>query len=139
VTVSPSLSVTSKKDRFPPLPQSESQLDWHRQKHLHGARNDAIDELMEMIGLETVKSKVLALKDKIDLAMRQGTSLKDERLNVAMLGNPGTGLQDRLNFDIEANNISFKARRLSRDCLRNSCPPLAFSRALISSKQQVHT
>ena len=82
----------NKEDRFPPLPPSESKLDWQRQKDLEGARSDAIDSLMEMIGLETVKAKVLAIKAKIDIAVRQGTSLKNERLNIAMLGNPGTGL-----------------------------------------------
>ena len=84
--------VKIKGDRFPPLPPSESKLDWQRQKDLEGARSDAIDSLMEMIGLETVKAKVLAIKAKIDVAVRQGTSLKNERLNIAMLGNPGTGL-----------------------------------------------
>ena len=84
--------VINKEDGFPPLPPSESKLDWQYQKNFEGARSDAIDDLMEMIGLETVKAKVLAIKAKIDVAVRQGTSLKDERLNIAMLGNPGTGL-----------------------------------------------
>lgn len=58
---------------------------------MEGADNDAIDSIMDMSGLEKVKEQVLSIKAKVDTAFRQGTSLKSERFNVAMLGNPGTG------------------------------------------------
>lgn len=65
---------------------------WQRQKEVEGANNDAIDSIMDMIGLEDVKSQVLRIKDKIDVSNRQNTSSRDERFNVIFQGNPGTGL-----------------------------------------------
>lgn len=58
---------------------------------MEGAHNEAIDAIMEMTGLEAVKEQVLKIKVKIDTTKRQGTSLKDERFNIVLLGNPGTG------------------------------------------------
>jgi DNA replication protein DnaC len=57
---------------------------------MNGAVNPAIDALMEMTGLEKVKEQVLAIKDVVDTANRQGVALKN-RYNLALLGNPGTG------------------------------------------------
>ncbi|KAJ7475848.1 P-loop containing nucleoside triphosphate hydrolase protein [Mycena latifolia] len=73
------------------IPVSPSRDEWQRQKDFEGADNDAIDAIMEMIGLEEVKSQVLSIKAKIDTAARQNASLKDERFNITFLGNPGTG------------------------------------------------
>ncbi|KDR65734.1 hypothetical protein GALMADRAFT_106825 [Galerina marginata CBS 339.88] len=73
------------------LEQSPSQLEWKRQKNIEGAQNDAIDAIMEMTGLEIVKSQVLGIKAKIDTSIRQNASFKRERFNVVLLGNPGTG------------------------------------------------
>ncbi|KAF5389873.1 hypothetical protein D9757_003572 [Collybiopsis confluens] len=73
-------------------PPSASELEWQRRKKFDGASNDAIDDLMKLTGLEEVKEQVLTIKDKIDLAARQGTSISNERFNVCMLGNPGTGI-----------------------------------------------
>jgi DNA replication protein DnaC len=70
---------------------SSAQTDWEKRKKVEGACNDAIDSIMELIGLEEVKTQVLRIYAKIELAKRQGTSLKDERLNIVLLGNPGTG------------------------------------------------
>ncbi|KAH7098469.1 P-loop containing nucleoside triphosphate hydrolase protein, partial [Auriculariales sp. MPI-PUGE-AT-0066] len=55
------------------------------------AKNKHIDALMAMTGLESVKEQVLTIRDRIELATRQNTSLKDERFNISLLGNPGTG------------------------------------------------
>lgn len=57
-----------------------------------GAQNDALDELMTMIGLEDVKRQFLEIKIKIDIAARQGVDVKRERFGAALLGNPGTGM-----------------------------------------------
>ncbi|KAK7054630.1 hypothetical protein VNI00_003093 [Paramarasmius palmivorus] len=70
---------------------SPSEAEWQRQKQVDGANNQAIDDLMKMTGLETVKDQVLKIKMKIDLAQRQNLTLQDERFNITMLGNPGTG------------------------------------------------
>ncbi|KAJ6531790.1 P-loop containing nucleoside triphosphate hydrolase protein [Mycena capillaripes] len=73
------------------IPVSPSRDEWQRQKDFEGADNAAIDAIMEMIGLEDVKSQVLDIKAKIDTAVRQNASLKDERFNITFVGNPGTG------------------------------------------------
>ncbi|KAJ4487682.1 P-loop containing nucleoside triphosphate hydrolase protein [Lentinula aciculospora] len=70
---------------------TQSEVEWQRQKDFEGASNEAIDKLMSLTGLEEVKAQVLDLKAKIDLSTRQNTSVSDERFNVCMLGNPGTG------------------------------------------------
>ncbi|CAK5268430.1 unnamed protein product [Mycena citricolor] len=73
------------------IPVSDANLEWQRQKDFEGARNDSIDSIMEMIGLEDVKSTVLDIKAKIDTSVRQNISLRTERFNTTLLGNPGTG------------------------------------------------
>jgi DNA repair exonuclease SbcCD ATPase subunit len=72
-------------------PRSAQHERWQRQKAIEGVTNEHIDEIMGMAGLEDVKRQVLDIKAKVDTASRQGTSVQDERFNVAMLGNPGTG------------------------------------------------
>ena len=69
-----------------------SEVKWQRQKDVENASNIAIDSMMEMIGLEDVKSQVLRIKAKVDATIRQTSGLKNERFNVSLLGNPGTGL-----------------------------------------------
>ncbi|KAL6302615.1 P-loop containing nucleoside triphosphate hydrolase protein [Sparassis latifolia] len=70
---------------------SESEQEWERQKTMEGASNESIDAIMHMTGLEEVKAQVLRIKDKIEITQRQNTSLKSERFNIVLLGNPGTG------------------------------------------------
>ncbi|OBZ78261.1 NFX1-type zinc finger-containing protein 1 [Grifola frondosa] len=75
--------------------ESPSEREWIRRKTIDGASNDAIDAIMEMTGLEDVKSQVLRIKDKIDLAQRQNQALK-ERFNAVLLGNPGQAKRQSL-------------------------------------------
>ena len=82
-------SSTSTKDSMPA--DSPSKLEWERQKSIEKASNSAIDSLMDMVGLEDVKRQVLAIKAKIDTYQRQNSDVKDERFNISLLGNPGTG------------------------------------------------
>ncbi|KAF4638063.1 hypothetical protein G7Y89_g15 [Cudoniella acicularis] len=70
---------------------SPSKIEWQRQKSRENASNPAIDEIMEMIGLEEVKAQVLRIKAKIETSLRQGVDMKKERLGLVLLGNPGTG------------------------------------------------
>jgi len=76
---------------FPQLAESPSKKEWLRQKNMEGASNPSIDAIMDMTGLEEVKQKILNIKTKIDVSTRQNASLKQERFNVVLLGNPGTG------------------------------------------------
>ena len=70
---------------------SEACAEWQYQKQFEMAENQFLDELMGMIGLESVKTQVLDIKKLVDTRIRQGVDLKNERFGVALLGNPGTG------------------------------------------------
>ncbi|KAK8224372.1 putative nonsense-mediated mRNA decay protein [Phyllosticta capitalensis] len=73
------------------LTPSAAKADWEHQKQFEGASNEALDELMDMIGLENLKEDFLAIKTKIDTAVRQGVEMNKERFGTALLRNPGTG------------------------------------------------
>lgn len=88
----PEINVSEPPGSEPSGEQSLAEADWQHQKDAEGASNDSIDAIMAMTGLENVKAQVLRIKAKIDIAQRQGASLKDERFNVVLLGNPGTGM-----------------------------------------------
>ena len=92
----PSSSATPKP--FPKLAESPSKKEWLRQNNMEGASNRSIDAIMDMTGLEEVKKKVLNIKTKIDASKRQNASLKQERFNAVLLGNPGTGGCSRLDI-----------------------------------------
>ncbi|GKT46258.1 NFX1-type zinc finger-containing protein 1 [Colletotrichum spaethianum] len=72
-----------------PVPDS-SAVEWSSMKR-DGASSSALDTLMGMIGLESVKEEFLSIKSKVDTAVRQGISLTTERFGCTLLGNPGTG------------------------------------------------
>ncbi|KLO93636.1 related to ECM32-DNA dependent ATPase/DNA helicase B [Fusarium fujikuroi] len=82
-----------------PPPQAAPQFDaissaakeWKNMKEVEGARDAALDKLMGMIGLESVKDQILSIKSTVDTKIRQGFSLGDERWSCSLLGNPGTG------------------------------------------------
>lgn len=88
-TPAPPTSASPPPDPTPKL--SPTEVEWIRQKTVEGAANEHLDKLMDMIGLEEVKSQVLKIKSKIDTTIRQGTDLNDERFGVILQGNPGTG------------------------------------------------
>ncbi|KAE9967806.1 hypothetical protein BLS_006160, partial [Venturia inaequalis] len=64
---------------------------WEYFKRSDGAGNEALDNLMDMIGLEEVKDKFLSIKLEIDTAVRQELDMSNKRFGCSMLGNPGTG------------------------------------------------
>jgi len=65
--------------------------EWAYLKEYENAQSKPMDDLMAMIGLEDVKQEFLAIKSKVDTAVRQSISLSSERFSCSMLGNPGTG------------------------------------------------
>lgn len=75
-----------------PKRESPAKDEWESQKKMENASNDAIDSVMDMVGLEEVKLQILKIKAKIDASIRQNSNMKEDRLNVAFLGNPGTGI-----------------------------------------------
>jgi hypothetical protein len=100
-----SLNCPADKPALPATePWSSAAADWEYQKKFEGARSEEIDSLMNMIGLEDVKQKFLAIKSKVDTATRQNINLKDERFGTVLIGNPGTGKS--------ASSLPFKGRWL---------------------------
>ncbi|KAL7920998.1 P-loop containing nucleoside triphosphate hydrolase protein [Trichoderma austrokoningii] len=89
----PVVSSTTPQDKTPASSDifGPSAQEWADMKRDTGACNSALDELMDLIGLESVKGEFLAKKSEIDLAIRQRTPLSDSRFSCSLLGNPGTG------------------------------------------------
>ena len=108
---------------------SPSKLEWERQKSIEKASNSAIDSLMDMVGLEDVKRQVLAIKAKIDTCQRQNSDVKDERFNISLLGNPGTGEEFSVAHSalaLVANSEIAKVKQLSLGFTLKSWLPLLF-------------
>ncbi|KAK5988189.1 NFX1-type zinc finger-containing protein 1 [Cladobotryum mycophilum] len=82
---------TDTKPKVKRTPSGKAGQEWALMKKNEGACNDALDKLMELIGLETVKQEFLSIKSMVDMKIRQGASLDKERLSCSLLGNPGTG------------------------------------------------
>lgn len=78
---------------------SPSEAEWQRKKSIEGVVDLSVDAIMDMTGLEDIKSQVLQILDKIEVRNRQGTSFDKDRYNVTFLGNPGTGACLRLKFN----------------------------------------
>ena len=97
-TTSQMSSSSATPKAFPKLAESPSKKEWLTQKNMEGASNPSIDAIMDMTGLEEVKKRVLNIKIKVDLNNRQNASLKQERFNAVLLGNPGTGGCSRLDI-----------------------------------------
>lgn len=77
---------------FPwPRAESKAKEDWEYQKASWKKSNTALDELMDMIGLEVVKRKFVQLNTLFGTANRQGLDFSGERLGTVFIGNPGTG------------------------------------------------
>ncbi|KND87314.1 NFX1-type zinc finger-containing protein 1 [Tolypocladium ophioglossoides CBS 100239] len=72
-----------------PGSKSKAGQEWAAMK-AQGESNKALDELMSLIGLESVKEEFLSIKSSIETKIRQGVLLSEERLSCTLLGNPGT-------------------------------------------------
>lgn len=71
---------------------SNARDEWQSMKEQRGDKNVALDQLMGLIGLESVKDEFLSTKSSVDTKIRQGVSLAEERFSCSLLGNPGTGV-----------------------------------------------
>ncbi|KAH7137463.1 P-loop containing nucleoside triphosphate hydrolase protein [Dactylonectria estremocensis] len=65
--------------------------EWERQKRELGEKNEALDHVMAMVGIEHVKTEFLKVKATIDAARTRKGRLRRQALNLALMGNPGTG------------------------------------------------
>ena len=79
--------VTNRGEPFRP-PRTAAKQEWERRKIQD---DDAIEELMDLVGLEEIKEQILAILAKVRVCRHQGTALKEERFHSVFQGNPGTG------------------------------------------------
>lgn len=79
------------RQAMPTQKSSKAKNDWEYRKKYFNSQSPEIDTLMDMVGLESVKEKFLAIKSKVDLSVRQNVDLSRERFGSVLLGNPGTG------------------------------------------------
>lgn len=77
-------------DDEPPV-ESFAKRDWMRQKEKLGEKNEALDKVMEMVGLESSKMAFLEVKAMIDASRSRQGNLRRQDLNLVLVGNPGTG------------------------------------------------
>lgn len=105
-----------------PSVSSPARDKWEYQKHIEGIQNNAIDNIMDLTGLEEVKEQILRIKAKIDMMKRQGVALDKERLNLVLLGNPGTGQLYSPCRSITNGPLN-QEKQLLRDCMRNFWNP----------------
>jgi hypothetical protein len=70
---------------------SPAEKEWARQKEQFGETNEALDTLMSMVGVESVKTAFLCIKAVIDSARARKGVLNRRDLNLVLTGNPGTG------------------------------------------------
>ncbi|RYC54853.1 hypothetical protein CHU98_g11354 [Xylaria longipes] len=86
----PEVSQIDEAELAPIREPSSTERDWQQQKEFELASSEAIDSLMQMVGLETVKKEFLTIKAKVDTTIRQEADLKGHRFGAALFGNPGT-------------------------------------------------
>lgn len=131
-------SVSSSTSSSNAAPTSAAHRDWLHQKQINGEQNSAIDGIMELTGLEDVKAQVLRIKAHIDLMKRQGVPTSKERLNLVLLGNPGTGEYSLIVFNSGwLFTSSSKGKLQWQGCMHNSFNLYKFFRAMPFSKRRV--
>ncbi|KAL7960980.1 P-loop containing nucleoside triphosphate hydrolase protein [Trichoderma compactum] len=74
----------------PPV-ESFAKRDWMRQKEKLAEKNETLDKVMEMVGLESSKMAFLEVKAMIDASRSRQGRLRRQDLNLVLVGNPGTG------------------------------------------------
>ncbi|KAK7428011.1 hypothetical protein QQZ08_005442 [Neonectria magnoliae] len=70
---------------------SPAVTEWERQKREFGDKNTVLDQVMSMVGIEEVKAEFLKVKATIEAARARKGRLRRQGLNMALMGNPGTG------------------------------------------------
>ncbi|KAK1227900.1 hypothetical protein PQX77_009090 [Marasmius sp. AFHP31] len=79
-------------ERVIPRKIGASEKEWKRRKESGGVSNEHVDAIMNMLGLEEVKKKVLDIVDIVELMKKQKRSMKGVTFNAALFGNSGTGM-----------------------------------------------
>src|SRR5277367_2670162 len=95
--------VVEYKERPFLVKESAAAKEWQRRKNQDDESNEALDELMKLVGLEEVKEKLCAIQAKVTVCRKQRIDPKNERFNIVFQGNPGTGENHVLPFPTTPN------------------------------------
>lgn len=117
---------------------SLAKKNWERQKTMEDASNSAIDAIMEMTGLEEVKIQILRIKAKVDVSVRQNADMKEDRLNVVFLGNPGTGRIRTVPFHTSADKKFQQAKQRLPVCMPRYLLLWEYFQVVLLWRQQAH-
>ncbi|KAI2471599.1 ATPases of the AAA+ class, partial [Annulohypoxylon bovei var. microspora] len=75
-----------------PVHRSEAKETWKHIKASYGVESEAMDSIMEMLGIEDAKARVVEIAFTVALAKaKKGLKPSTEELNVVFTGNPGVG------------------------------------------------
>jgi len=115
---------------------SPAKQEWQSQKAAENLSNSDFDAVMDMIGLEEVKLQILRIKAKVEVSIRQNSDMGQDRLNVAFMGNPGTGMFDSVPlYQLEeSSDFPQQARPLLLACMLEYLRRSEHSQHLLSSK-----
>jgi SpoVK/Ycf46/Vps4 family AAA+-type ATPase len=92
--VTPSIDEIKEYNEGPnawPIDESMAKKEWEEQKQSSAETNGALDDLMGMIGLESVKRKFMEIKHLMDTSRRQEVKISEQYFGCVLIGNPGTG------------------------------------------------
>ncbi|KAH8667124.1 P-loop containing nucleoside triphosphate hydrolase protein [Ilyonectria robusta] len=70
---------------------SPVEKEWERQKREFNLKFKSLDQLMSLVGVEEAKAEFLKVKATVEAARQRKGRLRRQGLNLALMGNPGTG------------------------------------------------
>jgi replication-associated recombination protein RarA len=82
---------SNKQTTAPRVAHNTVQDEWEYEKNVQYAKSPSMDQLMAMIGLESVKKEFLDIYRNIQVNKKRGTDFSKQRFHLRLEGNPGTG------------------------------------------------
>ncbi|KAH7013051.1 P-loop containing nucleoside triphosphate hydrolase protein [Ilyonectria destructans] len=70
---------------------SPAEKEWERQKREFNLNIKSLDQVMSLVGVEEAKAEFLKVKATVEAARHRKGRLRRQGLNLALVGNPGTG------------------------------------------------
>lgn len=71
---------------------SPAEKEWERQKQEFKLKIKSLDQVMSLVGVEEAKAEFLKVKATVEAARHRKGRLRRQGLNLALMGNPGTGM-----------------------------------------------
>lgn len=117
----PASPTTEDKVRSPwPKAISQAEEDWDFQSKKCPPIK-AIDNLMNLVGLEPVERKFVEINTRLELAKRQKIDASNEKFGAVFVGNPGTGMtKNRENSSTSSTGLICSRKNRCRKPLRST-------------------